>query len=233
MIPSRLVVALEPDEDELDLLEGYARLAAELRRELVALLLDDPGFGHALSLPFVRLQPRSGGIAARIDPTAARHAFRLFRARAESRLGDVCRRLAVRWQLSVAGALPVPDAGDILVLGPRGARGGLPERTACPVVLLRRNGRSVVVIYQGSAATLELAAAVARRERLPVAVLVPIGDASVAARLEAEAAMAFGVGSVQLAGRSLAALAALRPRAVVVDACDPSLRLGDILAALE
>lgn len=232
MIPSRLVVALEQDEDELDLLEGYARLAAELRRELVALLLDDPGFGHALSLPFVRLQPRSGGIAAQIAPTAARHAFRLFRARAESRLGDVCRRLEVRWQLTVAGALPVPDADDILVLGPRGARGGLPERTACPVVLLRRSGRSIVVVYRGQASTLELAAAVARREGLPVAVLVPVDDASVAARLEAEAATAFA-GGARLAGRSLTALAALRPRAVVVDACDPSLRLADILAALE
>ena len=234
MTAARLVVALEPDEEDLALLEGYARLAAELRRELVALLLDDPGFGHALSLPFVRLQPRTAAVAAEIGPSAARHALKLFRARAESRLGEACGRLEVRWQLSVAGSLPVPGSGDILVLGPRGGRAGLPGGTACPVVLVRRTGRSIAVLHGGTAGTLELAAALARREHLPVAVLIPERDAAAARRLAAEAAAAFGPASLVPGSGTdaLAKLAALRPRAVVVDACDASLRLADVMAAL-
>ncbi|HMR30834.1 MAG TPA: hypothetical protein PKA13_14490 [Geminicoccaceae bacterium] len=229
---ARLVVALEPDEDDLALLEGYARLAAELRRELVALLVDDPGFGHALALPFVRLQPRMATAPGELGPGAARRALELFRARAERRLVEACRGLEVSWRLSVVAALPPPGVGDILVFGPRGAGAGLPKHAACPIVLRRRTGRSIAVVYEGTAETLELAATVARRERLPVAVLVVAEDAAVAARLAAEASAAFGADSLLPADRPLATLAALRPRAVVLDACNASLRLADVAAAL-
>lgn len=239
MSPPRLVVALEPDEDSLSLVEGYARLAAELRRELVALLLDDPGFGIAMALPFARLQPRTVA-QAELGPSGARRALEVLRARIEGRLGEVGRRLEVRWQVSVAGSLPQPAQGDILVLGIRSPRQDLP-RAACPVVLRRRTGRSVVVLYEGTPDTLTLGAAVARREGLPATVLTWAADAVMAERLAAEAAAVFGadyvasmpgVAAEDPASAPLARLAALRPRAVVVDACNASVRLGAIMAVL-
>ncbi len=234
---SRLVVALEPDEDSLSLVEGYARLAAELRRELVALLLEDPGFGHAMALPFARLQPRMGGEATQ-GPVGARHALKVLRTRIESRMADVGRRLEVRWQVGVAVSLPQPAQGDILVLGMRRPP-ELPP-AACPVVLQRRTGRAVVVLYEGTPETLTLGAAVARRERLPVAVLTWAADAATAERFAMEAAALFGAervtalvdGGSAAPGGPLARLTALRPRAVVVDACNASVRLGAVMAAL-
>ena len=236
MMPARLVVALEPDEDSLSLVEGYARLAAELRRELVALLMEDTGFTQALALPFARLQPRMSAAHADIGPSTARHALRVFRGRVESRLDQACRRLEVRWQLSVAGALPEPAAGDIMVFGPRGPRPGMAAPAACPVVLLRRAGHGMVVLYEGTADTLTLAEAGGTPERLPVTVLAWAEDATKAARFAGEAAAIFGHDAVMAlvddGGSPLAILAGLRPRAVVVDACNASIRLTAILDAL-
>jgi hypothetical protein len=233
---SRLLVALEPDEDSLWLIEGYARLAAELHRDLVALLLDDAGLDHAMALPFARLQPLQAVGYAEVGPSTARHALRVFRRRIEGRIGEVCQRLEVRWQLTVSAALPEPIAGDILVFGPRARRAVGISAQACPVVLMRRTGRALAVLYEGTPETLTLAAAVARRERLPVTVLVKGDGAASTAHFAAEAAAAFGADSVtKLAGTDadlLAKLSGLRPRAVVVDACNASIRLDVIVTAL-
>ena len=101
---------------------------------------------------------------------------------------------------------------------------------------MRRTGRALAVLYEGTPETLTLAAAVARRERLPVTVLVKGDGAASTAHFAAEAAAAFGADSVtKLAGTDadlLAKLSGLRPRAVVVDACNASIRLDVIVTAL-
>jgi hypothetical protein len=240
MSPSRLVVALEPDEDSLLLVEGYARLAAELRRDLLALLVEDAELDAALALPFARIQSRRAAGDAVIGPSSARHALSVFRRRMETRMGEACRRLAVSWRLDVAGALPIPVAGDILVFGPRGPRATRrivsPATAACPVVLLRPTGRSVVVLYEGSPESLMLGAAVARRERLPISILAWAETPEAAERLAWQARIEAGAGDVVALvddGKALArSLAAMRPRAVVVDPCNASIRLDSIVAAL-
>lgn len=232
---TRLLVTIEPDEDSLSLIEGYARLAAELHRDLVTLLLDDAGLEQAMALPFSRLQPLRAAGHAEVGPSTARHALRVFRRRMESRLGEVCRRLEVRWQLVESAKPPEPAAGDIVAFGPRARHRAGASAPACPVVLMRRTGRVLAVIYEGTPETLTLAAAVARRERLPVAVLAKADDAASAAKFAIEAAAAFGNQSVAMpAGDAelLRRLAELRPRAVVVDACNASVRLDAVVAAL-
>jgi hypothetical protein len=234
MSPARLVVALEPDEDSLLLVEGYARLAAELQRELVALVVEDAALGAAMALPFGRIQPRRATADAEFGPSTARHALRVFRARIEGRMAEACRQLGVRWSFAVAHHAPA--AGDILVYGPRGPAAGAPPAAACPVILSRATGRTVVVLYEGSAETLTLGNALARRERLPLSVLAVADDPGTASRLAVEAA-ALGhpaqLVTLQGGGEPLARLlAAARPRAVIVDACNSSIRLAGVVAAL-
>ena len=245
MASSRLLVTLEAAEDSLALLEGYSRLAAALQRELVGVLVADPALRHAAALPFTRIQSLRSGMAAQLDPASTDRALRVFARRVEARLAETCGRLQVRWSLQLAEGTLAASAlaeGDVLALGPRLPPAEAAPAAACPVLLMRRSGRSLVVVYEGGRATLELARAVAERERLPLSVVAVARTRPKAARLAEEARTVLaGLGSpdvetqglIDRDGGGLPALVAARePRAVVLDACRTEARLPELVAAL-
>jgi hypothetical protein len=230
---ARLLVALDAAEDTLAMLEGFARLAAGLQRELVGLLVDDPGAAYAAALPFTRLVSRGAPTEGVFDLATTRRAMRVFARRLEERLAETCGRYQVRWSFRIMqGGLAAAGLaeGDILVFGPRGPAAGEGAPAApCPMVLMRSRGRTVVVLYEGGGETVRLGRAIADRERLRLVVLALSGEAPRATAGEvAEIEILDAVDDETLRQR----IAAARPRTVVLDACGASVRWPAAVAGL-
>lgn len=218
----RLVVALPPDEASLALLDSAMALADRLERELLGLFLEDQGLLAAAGLPFTRIVPRRAASEAAFDLASTERAVRVLAERARARLAGSAAAQRVRWRFEVVrgglGAVAL-EAGDVLALGLAGALLAEPGPAPppCPVVVMGRRGGPVVVVHEGSPATLALAERLAGDGGVPLVVLAASEDLLAAAR-------------ERLAGRARvetcpvaderpleAALRALRPGFVVVD----------------
>ena len=231
--PGRLLLALEAAEESLALIEVASRLAAALGRELVGLLVPDPGLAAAAALPFTRLQPRRGPGPALFDRPDMERAVRAFTRLVERRLAAACAGHSVRWSLRVAAgpaAMPPPSAGDLLVLGPGTPPAGL---TTPSIIMVRPGGGSVVLVHGNGDGLLDVARRTARRERLPLVVIrwgaaAPIG----AGRADAppvDPAHPRGADAVALAG----ALRHHAPAILFLDVCLGDRDLAMVLAALQ
>ncbi len=232
----RLLVALEPAEDSLALIETATRLAAALERELVGLLVADPGLEAAAALPFTRLQPLRGLGPAPFDRPDLERALRAFLRLAERRLAAACARRSVRWSLTVAAdasAVSSLREGDLLVLGPRIPPGGLAGPPTSPIVVLRPGGRSVLLVLAGGDGLLEVARLTAAREGLPLVVV--LWGAAASHGLPPE----LGLRSAEVvrvsASDTIGLRAVLRrhaPAILFLDACAAAPGLSSLLAAL-
>lgn len=231
----RLLVALEAAEDSLALIETATRLAAALERELVGLLVADPGLAAAAALPFTRLQPLRGADPTQFDRPDMDRALRAFTRLAERRLAAACARRSVRWSLTVAtGRTPLPPGeGDLLVVGPRPPPGELVTAPACPIVILRPRGRSVLLVDAGDAGLLALASRTAARERLPLVIVLWGAEARPGRTADPETARCELVHVRE--GDALGLATAIRhhaPAILFLDACRSGPELAVVLAAL-
>jgi hypothetical protein len=200
----RVLVALDPcDVDPADF-EASARLAAGLKAELVALFVEDSNLIAAAALPFARLIPAGCRELAALDAAAMRRAIRVAEGRAREQFSTVARRWRLDWSFEVtelgraAEVMARLRSEDFLTLsGTSGRRAVVSRRTAavraeraaCPVMLLRREGRRgqpVAVLYEGEDSTLALGRDLAQIYESPLLVLVAGEDD--ARRAEREAA---------------------------------------------
>lgn len=242
---ARLLVALTAEESSLGLLDVCSGLAAALGRELVGLVVADPDLADAAALPFTRLQPLRGLGPEEFSTAATNRALRAFARHAEQRLASACARLEVRWSMSVIPAEPTQaTAGetDLLVVGPRMPRTLGAMAAACPILILRRTGRSVVAVHEWGSDVLRLGALVATRERLPLVIVATGTGPEEASRNAADAAAASdalglpGTQIVELVAADSSALADLvaehAPLAVCLDPCSDPGRLIAMLRRL-
>ncbi len=202
----RVLVALDPcDVDPADF-EASARLAAGLKAELVALFVEDTNLIAAAGLPFARLIPAGCRDLAALDAAAMRRAIRAVEGRAREQLSAVARRWRLDWSFEVtelgraAETMARLRSEDFLtVSGTSGRRAVVSrraaavraERAACPVMLLRREGRRgqpVSVLFEGEDGTLALGRDLARIYEGPLLVLAAGEDEAVRAAREADAA---------------------------------------------
>lgn len=202
----RVLVALDPcDVDPADF-EASARLAAGLKAELVALFVEDSNLIAAAGLPFARLIPAGCRDLAALDAAAMRRAISVAERRAREQLSSVAQRWQLEWSFEVTEVRQAAEtmarlrSEDLLTLsGTSGRRAGVfrrtatvrAERAACPVMLLRRDGRRgqpVSVLYEGAESTLALARDLARIYESPLLVLAAGGNAALRAERDTEAA---------------------------------------------
>jgi hypothetical protein len=189
---------------------------------------------QAAALPFTRLVSRGVPAETAFDITTTRRAVRVFARRVQERLAESCGRHQVRWSFRIVeGGLAEAGLGegDILAFGPRGP--GLGEATptaTCPMVLMRATGRAVVVLYEGGEETIRLGRAIAECERLKLVVLVLSGEVPGAAATGPDSETV-DIGETD-DGLLRQRIAAVRPRAVVLDACSATQRWPAVVAAL-
>ena len=202
----RVLVALDPCEVVPEDFEASAQLAAGLKAELVALFVEDENLIAAAGLPFARLIPAGCRDLVALDAAAMRRAIRVAEGRAREHLSRAAQRWQLEWSFEVT---EVRQAGetmarlrreDFLTLAGAGGRRAVisrrtaamrAERAACPVMLLRRDGRRgqpVSVLYEGAEETLALGRDLARAYESPLLVLVAGEGEGVQAGREAEAA---------------------------------------------
>ena len=159
--------------------EAAARLAAGLEAELVGLLVEDAALIAAADLPVTRLVPAGCRELAALDGAAMRRALRVAEAQARERLAQAAKRWRLTWSFEVAAAAAARDAmarlerDDLLALtAPRAA--WRPAQVPCPVMLQRRGGRHrqpVVLVHEGDALALGLAADLARANEARLLIL--------------------------------------------------------------
>lgn len=202
----RVLVALDPCEVDPADFEASARLAAGLKAELVALFVEDTNLIAAAGLPFARLIPAGCRELAALDAAAMRRAIRVAEGRAREQLSIVARRWRLDWSFEVtelgraAETMARLRSEDFLTLsGTSGRRAVVSRRTAavraeraaCPVMLLRREGRRgqpVAVLYEGEESTLALGRDLAQIYEGPLLVLAAGEDEPLRAEREAAAA---------------------------------------------
>ncbi len=245
---SRLVVAIGGDEDSLRTVEAAVRLAARLRREMLALFIEDADLLAAASLPFARMVSSGAFEEAGLDVVSTRRAMRVVAERARLALARSAEAQRIHWSFEIlAGGLAEArlEASDILALGTRlrrAAAGQRPSRPPpCPVVLIGRGWGPVLVVYDGGGDALDLGAGLAIDGRLPLVVLaLAAGLASAEDRME-EARRRLGRVAPQVAIEALAsddpslleeAIAGHAPSLVVLDTCRSQERLEAAVAAL-
>lgn len=202
----RVLVALDPCDVVPEDFEASAQLAAGLKAELVALFVEDANLIAAAGLPFARLIPAGCRDLVALDAAAMRRAIRVAEGRAREHLSRAAQRWQLKWSFEVT---EVRQAGetmarlrseDFLTLAGTGGRRAVisrrtaavrAERAACPIMLLRRDGRRgqpVSVLYEGAEETLALGRDLARAYESPLLVLVAGEGEGVQAGREAEAA---------------------------------------------
>ncbi len=202
----RVLVALDPCEVVPEDFEASARLAAGLKAELVALFVEDANLIAAAGLPFARLIPAGCRDLVALDAAAMRRAIRVAEGRAREHLSRAAERWQLEWSFEVTEVRQAGEtmarlrSGDFLTLASHGGRRAVisrrtaavrAERAACPVMLLRRDGRRgqpVSVLYEGAEETLALGRDLARAYESPLLVLVAGEGEGVQAGREAEAA---------------------------------------------
>ena len=167
----RVVVALEAGETGHAALEDAARLAAQLKAELVALLVEDLEPVAAAGLPVTRIVSPGDGRDGALDAAMMRRAYRVWSRNTRQAVEATATRWKVSWSCRATeghGAEQlIGEAGaeDILAL-PRSLGRVTPGGdAACSVLAVRRSGalgRPVVVFYQGRTASLAAGLALAR-----------------------------------------------------------------------
>jgi hypothetical protein len=246
--PPRLVVAIEGDEDDPALLEAAIRLAARLERELVGLFIEDEALMAAIDLPVARFVGH-GGATMGFDPAGTRRMLKVQVERVRDRFSLAATRHSVRFSFEIVRGdqgLARLRAGDVFATGPRLRAWRRAEPAAapppCPTVLIGRGGGPIVLVYEGGAASLELAALLASVEGHALVVLcVASGLASAEERVH-EAERRLGKADAKalavLAVTSdepeylVPAIRAWRPSIVVADTCRTDTRLRAAVRAL-
>lgn len=186
----RIVVALDASPDSLAALQASAELASVFPAELVGLYVEDvnvlrlAGWTHATEIDLLSARSR------RISTRDLERQLRIQAARARQTLERLAEQRAVEWTFRTArgrvSAELLGAGADLITLGVRGHGQGrgpgstvqrLLEAARSPVLLTRRGialGGTVHVVDDGTAASeraLEVAAGLARRRGLPLAVL--------------------------------------------------------------
>lgn len=186
----RIVVALDASPDSLAALEASAELAAALSAELIGLYVEDVnvlrlvGRSHATEIDLF------SGRSRRIGRRDLERQLRIQAARARRTLERLAEQRSVAWSFRTARGRVTAEllgaGADLITLGVRGHSPGrgpgstvqsLLEAAHAPVLLTRRGvalGQSVHVVDDGTAAAeraVEIAAGMARKRGLPLAVL--------------------------------------------------------------
>lgn len=205
----RILVAVDASPGSLSALEAAAELAAALEAELEGLFVEDTQLIELAGLPLTRQLGRLSASFRRLESREMELQLRVQAAQARQALEQIARRLEVSHRFRVARGTVIDEIlqaareADLVALGRAGwslrrllgstARAVLAQGVGRVLLLgeAARLGSPVLVLYDGgepAKAALAIAAALARRLRGEVRVLVASADAARGDALSEEAA---------------------------------------------
>ena len=260
----RILAALDASPPSLAALEFAVTLAASVDAELEALFVEDTNLLRLGERPGARGVGSFSGSVRFLDPASVALHLRAGAGLAREAVAASAGQAGVRWSFRIArGRVTdvVAEASvtaDVVSIGRVGWAPGLPgrigattrallraPRSAALVLSRLRRGRPVCVVTDGSAPgreALRLAAALARRERVPLAVLLAAGGPENGERLRRETAALIEPAGLErvrfhtLAARSPAAILRVLEReaagALVLPAGIPWLEEENLVALL-
>ena len=197
----RIWVALDESPRSAAALTAAASLAAELDAELAGLFVEDIDLQHLIGLPFAREFSLLSGAGRTLSQGEMERIWRREAENLQRQLAETAGRLSLRWSFRVARGRVSAEvntqaqAFDLVVLGKRtGIRVMTLTQTTVTGVYPNVRAGPVLVLFedaQASARSLELGAALARRDGAELVLLISASseEAYRSACTEAQAAL--------------------------------------------
>ena len=197
----RILVALDDSPRSAAALAAAASLAAEFDAELAGLFIEDLNLQHLAGLPFAREFSLLSGVGRPFSRGDVEQTWRQEADTLQRQLAAEAERLSLRWSFRVARGRVAAEvhtqaqAFDLVVLGKRtGIDIVSVARTAVTSVAAYPRAGPILVLFEDvstSAQSLELGAALARRNAADLVLLISAGseDAFRSACDQAQAAL--------------------------------------------